>query len=61
VLFNDQGTAKTLLELIRERNAKTGRGAPTRADLRFGTGSNDQVFILNKRDNTIRLLVPDRR
>jgi hypothetical protein len=61
VLFNDKGTAKTLLELIRERNAARGRGAPPRADLRFGTGPDNQVFILNKRDNTIRLLVPDGR
>ena len=59
VLFNSKGTTKTLLELIRERNAERGRGAPPRADLRFGTGPGNQVFILNKRDNTIRLMVPD--
>jgi len=59
VLFDDNGTAKTLLELIREKNARSGRGQPPRADLRFGTGPDNQVFILNKRDNTIRLLVPD--
>jgi hypothetical protein len=59
VLFNANGEAKTLLALIREKNAARGRGAPPRADLRFGTGPGDQVFILNKRDATIRLLVPD--
>ena len=31
----------------------------TRADLRFGDGPNGQVFLLNKHDGTIRLLVPD--
>ena len=29
-----------------------------RADLRFGAGPDNQVFILNKHDGTIRLLVP---
>ena len=59
VLFNQKGAAKTFLELIRERNAAQGRGAAPRADLRFGTGPDNQVFLLNKRDNTIRLIVPD--
>jgi hypothetical protein len=58
VLFNDQGGAKTLLELIKAKNAVQGRMPATRADLRFGTGPNGQVFLLNKRDGTIRLLVP---
>ena len=29
-----------------------------RADLRMGVGPNGQIFVLNKRDGTIRLLVP---
>jgi hypothetical protein len=62
VLFKDGGggTAKTLLELIKEKNVKQGREPATRADLRFGTGPDDQIFVLNKRDGTIRLLVLDR-
>jgi hypothetical protein len=52
------GEAKTLLELIREKNASQGRGPAPRADLRFGAGPDNQVFLLNKRDNTIRLLAP---
>ena len=56
VLFNHNGTAKTLLELIREKNAAQGRSPAPRADMRFGTGPNGQVFLLNKRDGTIRLL-----
>jgi Glucose / Sorbosone dehydrogenase len=56
VLFNEGGGGKTLLELIKAKNAAQGRPPAMRADLRFGTGPNGQVFLLNKRDGTIRLL-----
>ena len=59
ILLNDKGTPKTLLQIIQEKNAAQGKPKATRADLRFGYGPNGQIFILNKRDNTIRLLVPD--
>jgi hypothetical protein len=59
VLLNDKGTNKTLLQLIKEKNAAQGKPPATRADLRFGEGPNQQIFILNKRDGVIRLLVPD--
>lgn len=59
ILFNDNGVSKTLLQLIREKNVAQGKPPATRADLRFGEGPDGQVFILNKRDGTIRLLVPD--
>ncbi len=36
ILFNDSGTAKTLLQLIQEKNAEQGRSRASRADLRFG-------------------------
>ena len=58
VLFNDRGARKTLLQLIQEKNAAQGKAAATRADLRFGAGPGGRVFVLNKRDGTIRLLVP---
>jgi hypothetical protein len=61
VLLNDKGTPKTLLALIKEKNAAQGRMPATRADLRFGEGADGQVYILNKGDGTIRLLVPDGR
>ena len=60
VLFNDKGTAKTLLQLIREKNAAQGRMPAARADLRFGPGADGQIFVLNKQDGTIRLIVPSR-
>jgi hypothetical protein len=59
ILFNDNGVSKTLLKLIQEKNTAQGKAPATRADLRFGQGPNGQIFILNKRDGTIRLLVPD--
>ena len=58
ILFNSDGEAKTLLQLIHEKNREQGRSPATRADLRFGTGPDGQVFVLNKRDGVIRLLVP---
>ena len=58
ILLSDDGQAKTLLQVIREANAAQGREAATRADLRFGSGPDGQVLLLNKRDGVIRLLVP---
>jgi hypothetical protein len=61
VLFNDGGTSKTLLQLIQEKNARQGKKPATRADLRFGSGPDGQILLINKRDGTIRQLVPDAR
>jgi hypothetical protein len=58
IMFNDRGTNKTLLELIREKNAAQGKTAAPRADLRLGRGPRGQIFVLNKRDGVIRLFVP---
>lgn len=59
VLFRSSGgQPKKLLELIREQNAKQGKPAAARADLRFGAGSDGRAFLLNKADGTIRVIVP---
>jgi hypothetical protein len=58
ILFDDNGTSKTLLELIKEKNAKQGKMPATRADLRFGDGPNGQILIINKGDGIIRVVVP---
>ena len=59
ILLNDGGEAKTLLQPIQEKNAEQGRSPASRSDLRFGPGPDDQVFLLNKYDGIVRLLVPD--
>jgi glucose/arabinose dehydrogenase len=58
IMFDDKGTQKTLLQLIREKNAAQGKPAAPRADLRFGRGPRGQIFVMNKRDGVIRMLVP---
>ena len=60
ILFDQNGESKTLLQLVQEKTVKQGKPAAPRADLRFGHGPDGQIFLLNKRDGTIRVLVPDR-
>jgi hypothetical protein len=57
LLDSGSGDAKTLLQHVQATNEKQGKKPAARADLRFGTGPDGQVFILNKRDGVIRLLV----
>ena len=57
VLFNSGGTAKTLLELIKEKNMAQGKmPLATRADLRMNLGPDNQIFLLNKADGVIRMV-----
>ena len=58
VLFKDGGTTKTLLQIIREKNTQQGKQPAARTDLRFGTGPDDQIFLLNKADGVVRKLSP---
>jgi hypothetical protein len=60
VLLDDNGTAKTFLQVISQKREALGRNPAMRADLRFGTGPDNRVFLLNKQDNTVRLLVAGR-
>jgi glucose/arabinose dehydrogenase len=58
VLFVDaDGARKTLLQLIQDKAAAQGRKPPTRADLRMGLTDDGRLFILNKRDGVVRLIV----
>ena len=56
-MLNDQGDLKTFLQVIQEKNIQQGKSPAERADLRFGTGSDGQIFLLNKHDSIIRVLV----
>jgi hypothetical protein len=58
VLLRDgNGEAKTLLQLIQEKNRQQGRAVADRTDLRFGTGPDHRFFLLNKHDGVVRELV----
>ena len=57
ILFNDKGQTKTLLDLVKAKNAALGKKPPTRADLRYGEGPDGRIFILNKWDGVIREIV----
>ena len=57
VLFRHDGEVKSFLRMVEEKVARQGRKANGRTDLRFGTGPDGQLFLLNKHDNTIRRLV----
>jgi len=59
ILLNDNGESKTFMQLIHEKNVEQGKQPTPRADLRFGTGPGGRVFLLNKHDGIIRLLVPE--
>lgn len=58
VLFREGGATRTFLQIIREKNTQQGKQPAARTDLRFGSGPGDQVFLLNKADGVIRLLIP---
>jgi glucose/arabinose dehydrogenase len=59
ILLNDKGTPKPLLQIIRDKNTAQGKTPADRADLRLGQGPQGQIFVMNKRDGVIRLLVPN--
>lgn len=58
VLLVEKGTPKTLLQIIQEKNVSQGRTPAKRTDMRMNLGPDGKIFILNKMDGTIRLLVP---
>ena len=58
VLLHHDGEVKSFLRMVEEKVAVQGRKPKGRADLRFGTGPNGQLFLLNKFDSTIRRVVP---
>jgi hypothetical protein len=57
VLLNDGGAQKTFFQVIKDKAAEQKRAEVRKADMRFGFGPNEQIFLMNKRDGVIRLLV----
>jgi glucose/arabinose dehydrogenase len=58
ILLNSGGVAKTVLQVVQQKNVAQGKKAATRVDLRINGGPGNQVFLLNKADGTIRVLTP---
>jgi hypothetical protein len=58
VLLLENGTPKTLLQVIQEKNTSQGRVPAKRTDMRFNVALDGRIFILNKMDGTIRYLLP---
>jgi glucose/arabinose dehydrogenase len=52
------GEPATVLQIIRQKQSSEGKPVSSRADLRFGMGADGRVFLLNKADGIIRVLVP---
>ena len=59
ILLRDNGESKTFFQIVQDKNVEQGKPPTARADLRFGTGPDGRLFLLNKHDGIIRLLVPD--
>ena len=59
ILLNEGGKQKTLLQVVNDKLASQNKRAASRADLRFGFGPQGQIFVMNKHDGVIRLLVPN--
>lgn len=57
VLLRDDGGRRTFLEVIQAETVERGLPSTTRTDLRFATGPDGRVFLLNKHDGVIRELV----
>jgi len=55
ILVNDGSGPKTFLQVIQAKNMAQGKMPVTRADIRFNVGPDNQVFLMNKGDGTIRV------
>ena len=58
MLLDSNGVARTMLEVIQAKNIAQGKTPASRSDLRLSFGPDNQVFLLNKADGTIRVLMP---
>ena len=58
VLLRDGDDTRTLLQVVSEKTREQGREPAVRVDLRFGTGPDGRVFLMNKHDGVIREVVP---
>ena len=59
LLLDERGERTTLLQLVQAAARRQGLPRVRRADLRLHPGPDGGVFLLNKGDGIVRLLVPD--
>ncbi|MFW6193407.1 MAG: PQQ-dependent sugar dehydrogenase [Gemmatimonadota bacterium] len=57
LLRHEGGEARTLLELVQEKNREQEREVAERVDLRMAAGPDGRIFLLNKHDGTLRAIV----
>jgi hypothetical protein len=58
ILFSDKSATKTLLQLMQETNAAQSKAPAAHAAMRLDVGPQGRIFVLNKGDGIIRLLLP---
>ncbi|HIE94173.1 MAG TPA: sugar dehydrogenase, partial [Acidobacteria bacterium] len=58
VLLRDGADVKTLLQLVAEKTSELGFEPAVRVDVRFGTGPDGRIFLMNKHDGVVREVVP---
>ena len=58
VLLRQGDGPTTFLAVVRAAARERGMDVPERADLRFGTGPDGRLFLLNKHDGVVRELTP---
>jgi hypothetical protein len=58
VLLRDGADVKTLLQLVAEKTRALGFEPAVRVDLRFGTGPDGRIFLMNKHDGVVREVLP---
>ena len=56
--LRDGADVKTLLQLVAEKTRALGFEPAVRVDLRFGTGPDGRIFLMNKHDGVVREVLP---
>jgi hypothetical protein len=58
IAIGTEGDFKTMLQVVQAKNQAQGKKPATRVDLRVIGGPANQIYLLNKSDGVIRVIVP---
>ncbi len=58
VQLRDGDDVKTLLQVVSEKTVALGLEPAVRVDVRFGTGPDGRLFLMNKHDGVVREVLP---